>query len=53
MLTSINHNGPVIVRQLGTGNTGIVWTVQPENFQTTIEMINANGGPACWSVTAA
>lgn len=52
MLYSINHNGPVEVRELGKGGQGIVWTVQPENFATTVEMINANGGPSAWRVTA-
>lgn len=52
MLTEINHNGPVEVRELGKAGQGIVWTVQPENFESVIEMINANGGPSAWKVTA-
>ena len=52
MLESINHNGPVVVTELGVGRNGIVWTVSPENFDMVVEMINNNGGPACWSVKA-
>ena len=52
MLESINHNGPVVVTELGTGHNGIVWTVSPENFDKVVEMINNHGGPACWSVKA-
>jgi hypothetical protein len=51
-LLAINHDGPVEVRELGKGGQGIVWTVQPENFASTVEMINANGGPSAWRVTA-
>ncbi|QPK40195.1 hypothetical protein SEA_JINKIES_64 [Arthrobacter phage Jinkies] len=52
MLNSINHTGPVEVRELGKAGQGIVWTVQPENFESVVKMINANGGPAAWRVTA-
>lgn len=52
MLTNITHNGPVEVRQLGTAGQGLVWTVQPENFKSVIAMINANGGPGAWKITA-
>lgn len=52
-LQAITHNGPVTVRELGTGRSGIVWTVQPENFPSLIEMINKHGGPGAWKITPA
>lgn len=52
-LTAISHNGPVIVRELGKGHDGVVWTVRPDQFGNVIAMINSYGGPACWSITAA
>lgn len=50
-LQSINHNGAVIARQVGLNNEGVVWTVQPENFDSLIAHINKFGGPAFWSIT--
>ena len=52
-LTAINHIGPVVVRELGIGGKGVVWTVQPENFANTVDFINKNGGPSAWSVSPA
>lgn len=52
-LQSINCDGPVVVRELGRKHEGIVWTVQPENFDKLIEMINNHGGPDMWSITPA
>lgn len=49
-LLSIDHDGPVYLRELGTSWNGINWTVQPENFDNLIEMINAHGGPDCWTI---
>lgn len=51
-LLSITHTGPIRVRELGKGGQGIDWTVQPENFQRVVDMINANGGPNCWRIEA-
>lgn len=50
-LDEITHDGPVRVRERGQGGEGIDWTVQPENFPRTIEMINQHGGPDFWEVT--
>lgn len=50
-LVSIKHNGPIEVRELGKGGKGIVWTVNPENFESVVSMINANGGSGAWKVT--
>lgn len=49
-LLSIDHDGPVYLRELGKSWNGINWTVQPENFDNLIEMINAHGGPDCWTI---
>lgn len=49
-LTSINHNGPVLVTELGQGGNGIVWTVHPENFQSLMDQINKYGGPSAWKI---
>ena len=49
---AINYDGPVIVRQRGQGNQGIVWTVQPEDFSSLIEMINRDGVHN-WTIEAA
>lgn len=49
-LLSIDHDGPVYLREFGKGWNGIEWTVQPENFDTLIERINENGGPDFWTV---
>ena len=51
MLLSINHTGRVEVRELGKAGKGIVWTVQPEDFDNTVSMINNNGGPSVWEIT--
>lgn len=50
-LLGIAHDGPVVVRQLGKGHDGIVWTVQPENFATLVAQINEWGGPSFWDIT--
>lgn len=52
MLTAINHDGPIRLKRLGEGNDGLVWTVQPENFETVVRMVNEYGGPACWEIEA-
>lgn len=52
MLTQINHNGPIEVRELGKGGRGLVWVIQSENFDRVISMINAHGGPGAWKITA-
>lgn len=49
-LQSIDHDGPVYLRELGKSWNGINWVVQPENFPTLIEMINTHGGPDCWTI---
>ena len=49
-LLSIAHNGPVRVTELGTGHSGIVWTVQPENFPELLAMVNEHGGPDRWLI---
>ena len=50
VLQSINHDGPVVVRELGKAHKGLVWTVQPQDFDSVVEMINQFGGPAFWSI---
>lgn len=52
-LLAITHNGPVRVREVGTGHQGIDWIVQPENFDSVIDMINQYGGPDAWTITPA
>ena len=52
-LLSIGHAGPVTARELGTGNAGIAWTVQPEHFPQLVEMINRHGGPNAWRISPA
>lgn len=51
-LLAINCDGPVIVRQIGQRNQGIVWTVQPENFPSLIEFVNSDGVHN-WTIEAA
>ena len=51
-LQAINHTGPVRFRELGTGGKGIDWTVQPENMDAAIAMVNKHGGPGMWEITA-
>lgn len=50
-LLEINSTVPVRVRQLGAGHDGIVWTVEPENFDNVVNMINSHGGPDFWEIT--
>lgn len=52
MLLGITHTGPVRVTELGTGGTGIVWEVAPENFPSLIDMINRYGGVSHWRIEA-
>lgn len=49
-LLEINSTGPVRVRRLGAGHEGLVWTVDPENFGTVVDMVNAHGGPDFWEI---
>lgn len=49
-LLRIDSDTPVLVKELGKSHGGIVWTVQPENFQSVVDMINTYGGPECWSI---
>lgn len=51
-VTGLNCDGPVTVRELGSGNQGIVWTVQPEHFARLIDMVNNCGGPDFWEIKA-
>ena len=51
ILLGINTDRPVRVRELGTRHKGIVWTVQPENFDSLVEFINKYGGPGMWEIT--
>lgn len=50
-LLGIDHQGPVRFRELGTGFQGIDWEVLPENLESAIAMVNANGGPDAWEIT--
>lgn len=50
-LLGVNHDGPIRVSKLGEGHQGLVWTVQPENHQNVIDMINDFGGPDMWEIT--
>lgn len=50
-LLAITATGPVRVRELGHGRAGIVWEVQPENFGSLIDMVNAHGGPGFWEIS--
>lgn len=49
-LQAINHDGPVIARH---GKDGVVWTVQPEDFDSLVEHVNRYGGPTFWSIEPA
>lgn len=50
-LTAIHSEGPVKARELGKGFGGVLWIVQPKDFDTLIEHINKHGGPTFWEVT--
>lgn len=49
-LLEINHDGPIRMTRVGKAHQGLVWEVQPENFDTVIEMINTFGGPDAWRI---
>lgn len=49
-LLAINSTTPVRVRELGKGGNGIDWTCAPDTFPRVIAMVNAHGGPGCWSI---
>lgn len=53
VVLSINHDGPLRFREVGTRWGGIDWTVQPENHQSAIDMVNRYGGPDAWDITPA
>lgn len=50
-LLSIEHDGPVRLRQLGKAGEGIDWTVEPARFPVAIKMVNDYGGPSLWEIT--
>lgn len=52
VLTSLNSDGPVVLRERGKRGQGLVWTVQPEHHQNLVDFINTHGGPEFWSVEA-
>ena len=49
-LISIAHDGTVIAE---SHRPRFTWTVQPEDFPTLIERVNAYGGPDFWTITPA
>lgn len=52
-LLRIETTTPTRFRELGKGGQGIDWTVQPENLDRAIQMVNEHGGPNCWRITPA
>lgn len=52
-LKAITSQVPVVVTERGQAHDGVVWVVQPENFQSLIEHVNKYGGPSFWDIREA
>lgn len=50
-LLRIEHDGPIRFQELGKGDQGIDWMVEPANHQRAIDMVNEFGGPNAWRIT--
>lgn len=50
-LLGINSDEPVLVVEHGLAYDGIIWVVQPEDFDNVVEMVNKFGSPNIWRIT--
>lgn len=50
-LLSLTPNEPVLVTEVGTGHSGLLWIVAPEDFGTLTDFVNTYGGPAFYRIT--
>lgn len=50
-LLGINHDGPILMEQVGHGHQGITWIVAPENHAAAIDTVNKYGGTHAWRIT--
>lgn len=49
-LLSINHDGPILMREIGRGHEGLEWIVDPENHAAAIDTINMHGLAGMWEI---